>query len=87
MEFMRTQVFNSHELFVSFGKKKPNKKPCKIISAQIQIHIIFSEPKYTDYIKLSLLSGIKLFDSVFKMVEMQFSAVISNTPKFIIFYI
>lgn len=33
---------------------------------------MFSEPKYTDYIKLSLLSGFKLFDSVFKMVEMWF---------------
>lgn len=47
-------------------------KNCKIISAEIQIQIMFSEPKYTDYIKLSLLSGFKLFDSVLKMVEMQF---------------
>lgn len=72
MEFVRTQVFNSHELFVSFGKKTKQNRNLKIISAQIQILIMFSEPKYTDYIKLSLLSGFKLFDSVLKMVEMQF---------------
>lgn len=48
------------------------RKNCKIMSAKIQIQIMFLEPKYTDYIKISLLSGFKLFDSVFKMVEMQF---------------
>lgn len=42
---------------------------------------MFLEPKYTDYIKISLLSGFKLFDFVFKMVEMQFWAIISNTLK------
>lgn len=58
----------------------------KIITAQIQIKIMFSETKYTDYIKLSLLSVFKLFDSVFKMVEMQFWAIILNTLKFIMFF-
>lgn len=48
------------------------KQNSKIITAQIQIKIMFSEPKYTDYNKLSLLSVFKLFDSVFKIVEMQF---------------
>lgn len=33
---------------------------------------MFSEPKYTDYIKLSLLSRFKVFDSVFKMAETWF---------------
>lgn len=46
---------------------------------------MFSEPKYADDIKLLLLSGFKLFDSVFKMVEMQFWTIISNALKFLDF--
>lgn len=47
---------------------------------------MFSEPKYIDYIKLLLLFVFQLFDSVFKMVEMQYWAIILNTLKFIVFF-
>lgn len=47
---------------------------------------MFWDPKYTDSIKLSLLSGFKLFNSVFKMVEMQFLAIILDTQKFVVFF-
>lgn len=62
------------------------KQNSKIIAAQAQIRIMFSDPKYTDSIKLSLLSGFKLFDSVFKMVELQFLAIILDTQKFVVFF-
>lgn len=79
MELRYTQVFNSHELLVSCGKHKT------VITAQIEIKIMFMEPKYTDYIKLSLFSDFKLFDSVFDTTETQFLAIILSTLKCIVF--
>lgn len=47
---------------------------------------MFSDLKCTNSIKLSLLSFFKLFDSVFKMVEMQFLAIILDTQKSVVFF-